>query len=256
MSVLTNDKTNIIRLAYARVSTKNQSLERQIKKFIELGIMERDIFTDKYTGGKMDRPGFTEFLNTAELLKARGYEVELYFDDISRFSRTSEEGQKLYYNLMENGYKLIFLKTPHINSEAVKERMAATQNIDMNNLGKLGEAIKNLVTVVIEMQVATEFDRVQKEREDLVRRTKEGLARPEVKKKLGKQMIFPINLKQVFTRYFNGEINKGGVAKELIFKTSKGERHGMGRTQLRANWSIYLEKIGVREDEKNKNDDN
>ena len=91
---------------------------------------------------------------------------------------------------MESGYKLIFLKTPHINSEAVKERMVATQNIDMNNLGKLGEAIKNLVTVVIEMQVATEFDRVQKEREDISRRTKEGLLRPEIKKKLGKQTLY------------------------------------------------------------------
>lgn len=247
MESLLVGKTTIIRLAYARVSTKNQSLERQIKKFREFGIIERDIFSDKYTGGKMERPGFAEFLSTAEFLKSRGYEIELYFDDISRFARNSKEGQELYYSLIENGYKLIFLKTPHINSEAVKERLASVQNIDVDNLGELGEAIKNLVTAMVKFQIASEFDRVQKERDDIVRRTKEGLARPEVKKKLGKQVIYPINLKQVFTRYFNKEINKGGVASELIFKTSKGERHGMSRTQLRANWDRYLEKIGMGE---------
>ena len=174
-------KPSIIRLAYARVSTKNQSLERQLKKFRELGIAERDIFSDKYTGGKMERPGFENFLGTASFLKERGYEIEMYFDDISRFARTSKEGQELYYNLIEEGYSLIFLKTPHINSVAVKERLMSVQNIDVNNLGELGEAIKNLVTAMIKFQVATEFDRVQKERDDIVRRTKEGLARPEVK---------------------------------------------------------------------------
>lgn len=241
--MITNGKTDTIRLAYARVSTKNQSLERQIRKFRELGIMDRDIFSDKYTGAKIERPNFKEFLNTAELLKARGYEVELYFDDISRFSRTSAEGQKLYYELMESGYKLIFLKTPHINSEAVKERMVATQNIDMNNLGKLGEAIKNLVTVVIEMQVATEFDRVQKEREDISRRTKEGLLRPEVKKKLGKQTLYPINLERVVDRVLNKEITKTQAAKEMIFETKNGKRYGMSRSQLMNNWEKYVIKV-------------
>lgn len=243
MDDLTNGKLTIIRLAYARVSTKNQSLERQIKKFWELGIDERDIFSDKYTGGKIDRPGFDKFLNTAAFLKLRGFEIELYFDDISRFSRTSKEGQELYYKLIEEGYKLIFLKTPHINSEALKERLITVQNIDVSNLGELGEAIKNLVMAVVKFQVATEFDRVQKEREDLVRRTKEGLLRPEVKKKLGKQMIYPVNLEKVFEKYFNKEINKGQVAEQLIFKTSKGERHGICRSQLRANWEKYVVKV-------------
>lgn len=236
-------KVTIIRLAYARVSTKNQSLERQIKKFRELGIMERDIFSDKYTGGKMERPGFENFLETAEFLKSRGHEIELYFDDISRFSRTSKEGQELYYKLIEEGYRLIFLKTPYINSEAVKERLMSVQNIDVDNLGELGEAIKSLVTAMVKFQIASEFDRVQKERDDIVRRTKEGLARPEVKKKLGKQMIYPVNLEKVFERYFNKEINKGEVAEQLIFKTAKGERRGMCRSQLRANWDKYVEKF-------------
>ena len=245
--------SDTIRLAYARVSTKNQSLERQVRKFRELGIDERDIYTDKYTGGKIERPGFNEFLRIAKVLKKRGFEVELYFDDISRFSRTSTEGQKLYYELMESGYRLIFLKTPHINSEAVKERMVATQNIDMNNLGKLGEAIKNLVTVVIEMQVATEFDRVQKEREDISRRTKEGLLRPEIKKKLGKQTLYPVNLEKVVERVLNKEITKTQAAKEMIFETKNGKRYGMSRSQLMNNWDKYLEKIGVKNEKREEN---
>lgn len=251
MSNILVGKSNKIRLAYARVSTKNQSLERQLKKFRELGINERDIFSDKYTGGKMERPGFKEFLSTAEFLKSRGFDIEMYFDDISRFSRTSKEGQELYYDLIEKGFNLIFLKSPHINSEALKERLEVTQNIDMNNLGEVGEAIKSLVTAVIKFQVATEFDRVQKERDDGARRTKEGLARPEIKKKLGKRMVYPVNLERVFSRFFNKEITKTEVAKELIFKTQRGERRGMSRSQLTANWDKYLEKIGEKENEKN-----
>lgn len=253
MSDILVGKSNKIRLAYARVSTKNQSLERQLRKFRELGINERDIFTDKYTGGKIERPGFNEFLATAEFLKSRGFQIDMYFDDISRFSRTSKEGQELYYKLIEEGYNLIFLKSPHINSEALKERLEMTQNIDMNNLGEVGEAIKSLVTAVIKFQVATEFDRVQKERDDIKRRTKEGLARPEVKKKLGKQMVYPINLEKVFSRYFNKEITKTEVAKELIFKTQRGERQGICRSQLTANWNKYLERLGVKENENEKN---
>ena len=238
---------NTIKLGYARVSTKDQNLERQLKKFKDLGINDRDIYTDKFTGKEISRPGFDDFLYNVDVLRARGFDVELYFDDISRFSRTSKEGQELYYKLIEKGCKLIFLSTPHINSEVIKERFQSIQNIDMNNLGALGDVIKNLVVTVIKMQVATEFDRVQKDREEKIRMTEEGMARKEVKEKLGKRMIYPDNLEEVMARYLNKEINKREVCELFRFTTSRGIKVGLSRKQLYNNWDKYLEKIGMGE---------
>lgn len=245
-----------IKLGYARVSTKNQSLARQLKKFKEIGIEDRDIYTDKFTGKEISRPGFDDFLHNINLLCERGFEVELYFDDISRFSRTSKEGQELYYKLIEKGCKLIFLSTPHINSDVIKERFQSIQNIDMDNLGELGDVIKNLVITVIKMQVATEFDRVQKDREEKIRMIEEGMSRKEVKEKLGKKMIYPDNLKEVMTKYLNKEINKREVCELFRFTTPRGIKVGLSRKQLYNNWDKYLKKIGMggKEDERNKNE--
>lgn len=46
-----------VSLAYARVSTKQQELERQLQAFRELGIPEEHIYTDKITGTTMERDG-------------------------------------------------------------------------------------------------------------------------------------------------------------------------------------------------------
>lgn len=48
---------------YARVSTLNQSLASQINALTELGIEQNDIFTDKFTGTKTNRPGFKQLLS-------------------------------------------------------------------------------------------------------------------------------------------------------------------------------------------------
>lgn len=48
---------------YARVSTLNQSLANQINSLTELGIEQNDIFTDKFTGTKTNRPGFKQLLS-------------------------------------------------------------------------------------------------------------------------------------------------------------------------------------------------
>lgn len=42
---------------YARVSTKEQNLDRQLAAFKALGASERDIITDKESGKNLDRAG-------------------------------------------------------------------------------------------------------------------------------------------------------------------------------------------------------
>mgnify|MGYP004520500345 FL=1 len=42
---------------YARVSTKEQNLDRQLAAFRSLGASEREIITDKESGKDLDRKG-------------------------------------------------------------------------------------------------------------------------------------------------------------------------------------------------------
>ena len=42
---------------YARVSTREQNLDRQIKALLERGVDERDIVTDKASGKSLEREG-------------------------------------------------------------------------------------------------------------------------------------------------------------------------------------------------------
>jgi len=47
---------NIILVGYARVSTENQKLDRQLDMLIEYGVDKRNIYQEKITGTKSDRP--------------------------------------------------------------------------------------------------------------------------------------------------------------------------------------------------------
>ena len=48
---------------YARVSTKEQNLDRQLAAFRALGASERDIITDKESGKNLDRAGYQALKN-------------------------------------------------------------------------------------------------------------------------------------------------------------------------------------------------
>jgi DNA invertase Pin-like site-specific DNA recombinase len=63
----TNDLPIRIRcFGYARVSTDDQDLSLQIDALIRFGIDADDIFTDKISGAKEDRPGLSKCLNTLQ----------------------------------------------------------------------------------------------------------------------------------------------------------------------------------------------
>ncbi|MNC38337.1 putative transposon Tn552 DNA-invertase bin3 [compost metagenome] len=47
-----------MKIAYGRVSSKDQNLERQLVKFRELGIEKRFIFVEKLSGKDFERPRY------------------------------------------------------------------------------------------------------------------------------------------------------------------------------------------------------
>ena len=70
-----------MKLAYGRVSMKNQSIERQIVKFREVGVEERYIFVDHQSGKNFDRP---QYQAMKFILRAGD---TLYVDALDRLGR-------------------------------------------------------------------------------------------------------------------------------------------------------------------------
>ncbi|PZL77489.1 recombinase [Enterococcus plantarum] len=66
---------------YARVSTKEQNLDRQIQKFNDLGIESRYIFVDKQSGAEFDRPQYQLLLHML-----RSGDI-VYLDSLDRLGR-------------------------------------------------------------------------------------------------------------------------------------------------------------------------
>ena len=48
---------------YARVSTREQHLDRQLKALMDAGVEERDISTDKVSGKDLEREGYQSLKN-------------------------------------------------------------------------------------------------------------------------------------------------------------------------------------------------
>ena len=67
---------------YARVSTREQHLDRQIKAFKDMGADDRDIILDKQSGKNLDRTGYTSLRNT--LLRSGDTLVVHSLDRLSR----------------------------------------------------------------------------------------------------------------------------------------------------------------------------
>ncbi|MBP2097341.1 recombinase family protein [Enterococcus rivorum] len=66
---------------YARVSTKEQNLDRQIQKFNDLGIESRCIFVDKQSGAEFNRPQYQLLLH---MLRSGDL---IYLDSLDRLGR-------------------------------------------------------------------------------------------------------------------------------------------------------------------------
>jgi DNA invertase Pin-like site-specific DNA recombinase len=107
---------------YVRISTKKQSLTRQIEnisKFETKVIIIEEVFS----GATSNRPKWKKLKSQ---LKAKD---TLIFDSVSRMSRNALEGIEEYEELIELGVKLVFLKEAYINSEVYQSQLKGFLNI-------------------------------------------------------------------------------------------------------------------------------
>lgn len=179
---------------YARVSSKEQNLDRQIAAFNTLGAQEREIITDKESGKNLERAGY-QALKNAMLRKGDTLVVK----SLDRLSRNKRDIKNELQYFKDNGIRLkvIDLPTTMMELPAGQEWVFdMVNNILIEVLGTIAE----------------------QERETIRKRQAEGIEAARQKgKKLGRpSLIIPANWKEVYASWKGGEI----TAKEAMERTS------------------------------------
>ena len=178
---------------YARVSTKEQNLDRQLAAFKALGASERDIITDKESGKNLDRAGYQALKST--MLRAGDTLVVKSLDRLSR-NKGDIKAELQYFK--EHGIRVKIIDLPTtmadfpIGQEWVLEMI---NNILIEVLGTIAEQERATIK--------------QRQREGIESARSKGkhLGRPTLKR--------PENWKEVYAVWKNGNI----TAKEAMRQT-------------------------------------
>ena len=189
---------------YARISTKKQSIERQIRNILNYD-NNAIIYQEAYTGTKVS--GRKEFKKLLSKVKEGD---TIIFDSVSRMSRDSIEGTELYFELFNKGIELVFLKESYINTTTYKK--ALNNNIQLTNtaVDSILKGVNEYLITLAKEQIKIAFEQSEKEVKDLQERTKEGI---ETARQQGKQIGQAKGKKLV--------VKKSAEAKEKIVKYSK-----------------------------------
>ena len=157
------------RYGYCRISTKQQSIDRQVRNIKEV-YPDAIIVTESYSGTTLNRPEWKKLYNKLKL-----NDVVVY-DSVSRMSRDADEGVDLYMELYNKGIELEFLKESHINTEVYKSTIAQTIGITGNDIADIYiEATNKVIRLLAEKQIRLAFEQAEKEVEDQHQRTREGI---------------------------------------------------------------------------------
>ena len=196
----------------ARISTRKQNIERQVRNILGQ-YPGAKIIKETYTGTKLE--GRKEFENLLKIIKDGD---TLIFDSVSRMSRNSDEGCKLYENLFNKGINLIFLKECYINTDVYRKALnnqisvvlktgnSATDELMQNIIS----ALNKFTLALAKEQIKKAFDHAEKEVKDLHQRTSEGLLTAKLNgKQVGQKKGIKLTTK------------KSIEAKTLIIKYSK-----------------------------------
>ena len=153
---------------YTRISRKEQSIERQIRN-IKLEYPTAIILKEAYTGTKMNRP---EWIKLRKKVKSGD---TIVFDSVSRMSRNANEGVETYFELYENGIRLIFLKEHDIDTDIYAENMRDKIELQGTDEDEIFKGLNNYFRKLAEKQIRIAFEQSEKEVQDLHQRTKEGI---------------------------------------------------------------------------------
>lgn len=183
---------------YARVSSREQNLDRQLAAFAALGAQERDIITDKESGKDMNRSGYNA-LKTALLRRGD----TLVIKSLDRLSRNKQDTKNELQYFKDKGIRLKVLDLP---TTMIEYPAGQEWVLDMvNNI--LVEVLSSIA---------------QQERETIRQRQAEGIAAAKKKGKyLGRPCVQkPANWDAVIAQWRNGEITAVEAMRETGVKRS------------------------------------
>ena len=183
---------------YARVSSREQNLDRQFAAFAALGAQERDIITDKESGKDMNRSGYNA-LKTALLRRGD----TLVIKSLDRLSRNKQDTKNELQYFKDKGIRLKVLDLP---TTMIEYPAGQEWVLDMvNNI--LVEVLSSIA---------------QQERETIRQRQAEGIAAAKKKGKyLGRPCVQkPANWDAVIAQWRNGEIAAVEAMRETGVKRS------------------------------------
>lgn len=141
---------------YARVSTEGQCLDRQIDQLTAVGVERENIYCEKMTGTKSNRPRLRALLGVIESGDI------VYIESLNRLGRSSADLISLMQTFSDEGVTLISLK----------------EQLDFSSAA--GKMIAQFLAVLAEFERAT-----------IVERVKEGVAAARARERIGGRPATP-----------------------------------------------------------------
>ncbi len=183
---------------YARVSTTEQNLDRQIELFRSIGAEDRDIITDKQSGKSLNRTGYNALKNA--ILRAGDTLVIKSLDRLSR-SKTDIKNELKYFK--DNNIRLKVADLPTTMIDLADEQSWV---IDMVN---------NIMIEVLSSIAEQEYNTIHQ-------RQSEGIAAAKAKgKHLGRpKLIKHDNWDSVISEYKESRITAKEAMTRLNLKRS------------------------------------
>ena len=178
---------------YARVSTKDQNLDRQLDIFKNLGADDRDIIVDKESGKSLDRPGY-QALKTTILREGD----TLIVKSLDRLSRNKLDIRNELQYFKDNGIRVKIIDLPTTMMDLPDDQewiFEMVNNILIEVLGTIAE----------------------QERLTIHQRQAEGIAAAKARgKHLGRPKLkYPDNWEEIYATWKSGKITAVEAFKTL-----------------------------------------
>lgn len=192
---------------YARVSSRDQNLDRQLAAFRALGAQEREIITDKKSGRDLDRPGYMALKNA--MLRSGD---TLVIKSLERLARRKADIKAELQYFHDHGIrvKVIDIPTTMIDVPAGQDWVL--------------EMFNNILIEVLGTQAEQEWETTHKRQAEGIAVAKAAgkhLGRPQIQK--------PANWNQVYTAWRKGEISakvamdRTGLKRSSFYKLASRE---------------------------------
>lgn len=175
---------------YARVSSKDQKLDRQIDALKNYGINERDIITDKQSGKDFNRTGYITL--KSQLLRPGD---TLVIKELDRLGRNMDMIKVEWQEIQENGVNIVVIDTPLLNTEG------------KSDLEK--KLISNIVFELLSYMAEKEREKIKTRQAEGIKKAKENgkhLGRPKAE--------YPKLWEMFYVQWKSGSI----TAKECMYQ--------------------------------------